>query len=529
MESTITIEASENPIKSVTVFKSSKAEVVRLFYLHLKKGRNKIGIKGLSTDIDAQSVRVSGLRDARLFDVTCTHVDSKAALPHPGSLVENKRALFATKTLLESERNLRKEESKLLLQYGQTLNGEHITHGQMSAFLQSYVDQGRKTLQAISKLEEEIDDVNRRLDILDAQIASKKGSALGQVDIVVVAEEEDSVEMKLTYIVSNVYWTPTYELHATTVNGKPSSFVSLHYQARVSQSTGEDWNSTTLTLSTIASDTVVKRIPELHPIKVRPKFSPQRTSYSNNGLSQMQQSMIYGQQQMQQQFPMQQMDFFDTLTAVPQAMPSSAEGAFEEIGGIGAITERTTVVSETPIAISFSVYGESTIPSDGVEHQVSVAIPLFEATISYLCIPRINPRVFLQCVVKNTSEYRLLPGPVNVIFDDSYVSKTSINDVNTGDTFECTLGDDPSTKVTYLRTAKTTKSNGGAFSEVTNTTVYKTKINIHNKHQFEITDLVVRDIIPTSDDKRASIVLRKPIGLADSKNGDYVDLKDDGL
>ena len=36
MASTLTIQASEYPIKSVTIFKSSKAEVVRLFTLNLK-------------------------------------------------------------------------------------------------------------------------------------------------------------------------------------------------------------------------------------------------------------------------------------------------------------------------------------------------------------------------------------------------------------------------------------------------------------------------------------------------------------
>ena len=103
-----------------------------------------------------------------------------------------------------------------------------------------------------------------------------------------------------------------------------------------------------------------------------------------------------------------------------------------------------------------------------------------------------------------------------------------IKDVNTGDNFECTLGDDASAKVTYERSSKTVKSSGGAFSEVTNTTTYSTKISIHNKHQFAITDLIVRDVVPTCDDKRVKIVLRKPAGLADAKDGQLVNL-DNGL
>ena len=69
---------------------------------------------------------------------------------------------------------------------------------------------------------------------------------------------------------------------------------------------------------------------------------------------------------------------------------------YEEVEGTSALTEPTTIVSETPMAISFSVHGQSTIPSDGIDHQVSVAVLPFTAKISYIAIPRMDPRVFLQ-------------------------------------------------------------------------------------------------------------------------------------
>ena len=39
----------------------------------------------------------------------------------------------------------------------------------------------------------------------------------------------------------------------------------------------------------------------------------------------------------------------------------------------------------------------------------------------------------------------------------------------------------------------------------------------------------MRDVIPTCEDKRAKIILRKPFGLADAKDGKLIDLKNDGL
>jgi len=64
-------------------------------------------------------------------------------------------------------------------------------------------------------------------------------------------------------------------------------------------------------------------------------------------------------------------------------------------------TRLGTVISETPVAASYTVDGESTIPSDGVEHQVSVAVLPFHTKVSYITVPRVDPRVFLQVCASN--------------------------------------------------------------------------------------------------------------------------------
>ncbi|KAF5379823.1 hypothetical protein D9615_005794 [Tricholomella constricta] len=565
------INAPDHPIKSVTIFKSSKAEVVRQFTLNLKVGQNKIEIKGLPSIIDTHSVRVSGLGDARLYDVVCTVGANNDASYASDSIAEIIRLLQVKKVELENEKRVRRNEADLLVDYAKTLTGEHVPPTQMNSFLESFVEQGRKNLRAITELSEKIIQVDRQIERENKKKASKKGEALGEVNIILGADETSKVDLKLTYIVSNVFWKPTYELHATMDNGKPSSSVALHYRARITQSTGEDWTNTALTLSTLSSDTIAKSIPQLIPVKLRPR--PLFGSNTKGGYTafqnaaQRQIALFPPQQQQQQQQPtgglfgagptqMAATGVFGSSNtapssfsaAFPQSYPGgasafgvsasvshqmppppnpsfAAEEMFEEIAAPDPTTEPTTFVNETPVAISFSITGESTIPSDGIDHQVSVAVLPLEAKVSYVTIPRIEPRVYLHCQVKNSSEYRLLAGPVSVILDDSYVSKTSISDVSTGDDFDCTLGDDAETKVTYSRTARTVKSESGAFTETTNTTTHMTKITIYNKHTFAIPELVVRDAVPTCDDKRARIILRKPEGLADAKDGEEVDIK----
>jgi len=102
------------------------------------------------------------------------------------------------------------------------------------------------------------------------------------------------------------------------------------------------------------------------------------------------QSSLFGQPQQLQPQP------GPSFGVASSALPD--EDDFEDVSSPGttAGVEPTTVVSETPIAISFSVHGESTIPSDDVVHQVVIALLPFEATISYISVPRIEPRVYLQ-------------------------------------------------------------------------------------------------------------------------------------
>ncbi|KAG6872729.1 hypothetical protein C0995_007132 [Termitomyces sp. Mi166 len=594
---TLKFNAADHPIKSVTIFKSSKAEIVRQFSLNLKAliscikaGQTKVEIRGLSGSIDTDSVRVSGLGEARLCDVLCTIGVGKDMSYAPDSSSEIIRLLQVKKYALESEKRVREHEADLLVSYAKTLSGEHVPPTQMITFLESFVEHGRQNLNNITELNEKIIALDRQIERETEKSVSKKGNAQGEVTIIQSADNSRTVDLKLTYIVGNVSWTPTYELHAKTENGKPSSTMAFHYRARILQSTGEDWTNASLTLSTISSDTVAKRIPQLMPVKLRPRAAslsggrlfgerPDRGFNVSNNYQQQQRplftnvdgvngggpsrGLLFGQAnasppqhqpfqpqpqaqpQLQAQpqppphplfgafgvnprpapsgafssapAPSTSFGGFGTLTQ-GVTLPPQADEAFEEISATEVISEPTTFVNETPVAISFSITGESTIPSDGLEHQVSVSILAFEAKISYVAIPRIEPR----CQIKNTSEYRLLAGPVSVILDDSYVSKTSIGDVSTGENFGCTLGDDAAMKVTYSRTARTVKSEAGSFSEAQNTTTYTTVITIENKHGFALSDVVVRDVVPTVDDKRAKVILRKPEGLADSKDGEEI-------
>ncbi|KAF4613467.1 hypothetical protein D9613_008122 [Agrocybe pediades] len=591
-------KASVRAIKSVTVFKFSNAEVVRVFPVPLKKGQNKVQITGLSSSIDTRSLRVSGLGSAaRLSDVVCK-VDrgalfDDAANADSHSSTEQLRDLSAKKEALESEKNIREQESELLFKYGQTLSGNsQVSPGEMTAFLDQYFARGKKILESITELKEKIAAIDRLIKFEEYEASIRKGSANGQVDVVISAEDDCSVDLKLTYS-NNARWRPVYELHASADNGKPSSSVFLHYRAQIWQETGEDWNNTSLILSTAVSGTMDKSLPALRGRRIEQKphggYTTQRIGQRQSPEQREMMRLAQQQQQQQQQMLLRLQHQQQQQSVGAQPLPYQPVGAqqqqmlppvlqqqsvdaqpssYQSIGaapgkapvvsfnstslntktqydensimdedyeGFGIEPhvwgkENNTFISETPVTVSFSVHDELTIPSDGFKHQVSIAELPFTAKIAYITVPRVDPRVFLQCEVTNTSDYRLAPGPVRVIVDDSYVSTSWIEKtIGPGDSFECTLGDDPSTRVSYKRSFKTVKSETGAFSGKTTTTTHTTKISVHNQHRFPITPLTIREAVPLAYGQPVSVILRKPERLAEAKDGEVVDLKDSGL
>lgn len=58
------------------------------------------------------------------------------------------------------------------------------------------------------------------------------------------------------------------------------------------------------------------------------------------------------------------------------------------------------VVTQTPMALTYTVRGKSSIPSDGREHVVTIAVLSFETDVEYVSVPRVDPRVYLQVSVR---------------------------------------------------------------------------------------------------------------------------------
>jgi len=452
-----------------------------------------------------------------------------------------------------------------MVNYSKSMSGDSVPPRQAERFFESLLTRSRDISSTRAGLEEEILQLSRQIDRMSSCETKKQGKTNGEVTVVIMAKKATNIELRLTYLVRNATWSAAYELHATTEAGVPASSVSLHYRARITQSTGEDWTDVSLTLSTADMDPSNQAIPVLSPTKIRP---PSIFGYGPGPMQvqqQQRQQAAYGNVNVKRKAGVQAQSNVSSAHGVTgglfgasaqQAMPPPPppvpaprpSGRMREISDAApaeewldvesgededidtdlmtALGEPTSVVHESPLALTYHVEGASGVPSDGVPHQVSVAVLPFEAKIMHVTVPKVRPVAYLQATVKNTSDYRLLPGSVHAFVNDSFVSKTAIvGDVAPGDVFSCTLGADPATRIRYTRTSKRADEGGAgrersAFSEQWASTTYRSCTTITNRHPFALRAVVLRDGVPVSEDKkRVSVVLRRPEGLAELEQG----------
>ena len=165
--------------------------------------------------------------------------------------------------------------------------------------------------------------------------------------------------------VSNAQWYPVYDLHAGSENGKPSPSVSLQYRVALSQSTGEIWNNTDLILSTSATDVLNAGIPTSESLSIEPVPRYQ------SGPS------LFG--------------------AAPRAAaPAVIAAASSEATAQRSIFAPRGIVSKSPLSVTYTVDGKTTIPTDGQSHKVLVASLSLEATVTHVTTPRKSTVAYLQ-------------------------------------------------------------------------------------------------------------------------------------
>ena len=151
-----------------------------------------IEVTGLSSVTDTESLRVSGLGDARLLVVNCLREQFTEI-----SESDPIRVLKSQKCELRAERDARKAEIDILKAFGEKMGDQpDVTPDQAGLFANTLFEKTLACAEIVRALDDEIAKIKRKIDQAESE---KVGSAFVKAVITIVANDDGPVQLKLTY------------------------------------------------------------------------------------------------------------------------------------------------------------------------------------------------------------------------------------------------------------------------------------------------------------------------------------------
>lgn len=421
------VQEVSSAIKEVSVYLNG-AQVTRTAAVNLVKGNTVLYFSNLPQNIDPQSIQVKGQGNFTVLSVMhqINYLASQKK-SHDILIMEDSLKILEDKLALNNSMlSVYKSEEELLIanrEIGSAEKGIVVSELKLAAdFLRSRMTEIKKEQLSIARqnllLNEKIDKLHNQLNTLN----STRNKPVSEILVSVEAPSAVNGSIKVIYTVFNAGWIPVYDIRAVDV-GSP---VSMIYNAKVYQQTGEDWENVRLKLSTA------------NPHQRGDK--PNLTSWYLNF------NEVIGN------FGYENVIMSDRARKAEMAMPVMAEAApeMDMIQTASTAADYTNVVQQ-PTNLEFSIKIPYDIPSDNKQYTINIQEYKLPALFQYYCAPKLDRDAFLIARITGWENYNLLSGDINLFFEDSYVGKSFLNIRNTSDTLDLSLGRDKSIVVTRVR------------------------------------------------------------------------------
>lgn len=554
----------DSKIKNVTVFLSG-AQISRTATTPLSKGRNELLFKGISPNIDKESIQLSGEGKFTIVSVA-----------HQYNFLEETNSKEQVKQLMEQSKKYKEQIEDLTIQIdvfkaeeqmlvkNQEIGGSNT--GVKASDLKESVDFQRLRMtevkskilennRAITKINLEYNKVLKQINELQA----KRYDPLSEIVVVVEAFDATKAEFDLSYFVSSAGWTPSYDLKVEQLN-QP---INLKYKASVFQSTGEDWNNIKLTLSTGDPQLGGEKptisswyLGQLPPYMVKKEKDANKNIrqvsglvYDSNtnepligvyvsvvGTSFGTTTDIDGKYTIAIPIGVSQLTFSyvgytditrnitgnlmninmlqdgnrleEVVVSASNNFSSMLEGSTPGLYYSSKVKKlkseyKSLGIEENyqPTTVSFTIEKNYTILSDGESNSVEIKDVLIPADYQYYCAPAFDKDAFLTAKIIDWESLNLLEGEANLFFEGTYLGKSLINPMINTDTMEISLGRDKGIQITRVKLKDFSKKQFLGSNRIEQRTW---EISVRNNKKQPI-NLILQDQYPISNRKEISV------------------------
>jgi len=506
------------PITDVTVY-PDQARITRTTTITLAPGENTFTIEGLPAGIQASSFQASVFgTPATLLGITPHIVYHTEAM--------NAKTADLRSTLYELERFTRTAltdriesftaQKKMLTSIQATATrdqsqeletGKIDVQGWNDAY--SFIGRAlRETSDSIRTVNRELDSVDNRIKVLKAQLDEIKTAHDDRsitAELAIMASLRGTATISVEYVIPGARWTPVYDAR---LSGDADEVV-LGCFARVSQSSGEDWNEVNLTLSTAQpaagtgpGDLWRWRLALSYPDRIAKKDVSNSPSV-----------VMYG---------MLDEEIVKTEGKHVYIRGGRAGQTTYLIDGVDYSDPLNYLVAQKSFSTSFKIINKETIKSGEQPVKTKIGDHTLDFTMKLLARPRNVESVFRQLTLTNTDDAPLLPGIVSIFAEGDYLGQALLTDwVASGQSFDLPFGVDNNVSIKreikdYMKSEKGEWFNSGKIR--IKQTIEITLANHSGKER----TIVVEEPLPIPQDDKVKVrcddITPKPLENDDADN-----------
>jgi hypothetical protein len=390
----------------------------------------------------------------------------------------------------------------------------------------------------------------------------KSRNNTSDISVKVSAKAPVNATLRISYLVKNATWYPSYDLRANDVN-KP---IDLVYRANISQQSGEEWKNVKLVLSS-GDPSRGGNKPELRPyqigynisrynpasaitnvygritdasdqsglpgVSIRIKGSSIGTSSNTGGYYSIQipssnsilQYSYIGYETVERPVLSAETNILLKPDAkmleevmvgygaqkkvVSTALSGSARGI--QIRGTSSQPQSLPLevqVQQSQTTVQFEVQQPYSIYSDGKQLAVEIAQHQLTAEYRYHAVPKLSPEAWLTASVPGINELNLLSGEANIFFEGAFLGKTLINVENTSDTLSVSLGAD---KNVIVKRVQQKEQNEKSFIGANQRATRAFSLEVLNRKSQSV-KLALEDQVPVSNTADVTVEIQESSG-----------------
>lgn len=474
----------EIDVKQATVFLQG-AKVFGSTNVTLQKGRNTVKIINLPNDLDENTYKINLEKNTTLLSITpqSNYLKNDELTDGEKKLDDERKKFQRQVNLLNIQiKNLTGEQNIINDNLKVSTNDKSTPQEQLIKLTEFYRKRMLEIDNQVFLLTEQKTTLDESIAKINKQFSEEqthKTQNRKELILEILADNEMSLNLGVSYIVSNSGWVPSYDLRALSTK-KPLEIV---YKGKIYQKTGQDWNNVKLFVSTYRPSYNQNR-PILSPLYVA-----EYTAYNNE----------------------------DAKVGYMQKAKAEMSNSYQIRAEVAAPSQiPVATVSDNQMNVLYELNYNQTIVSQEKEQYVILDKKNVEANYKYHTVPKLNNQVFLMAFVKNWQNLNLISGEANIYFEDNYIGKTNITSNYVKDEFPISLGVDERIVAKRIKIEDKTAQKSLNFNKW-ETESYEISIRNNTKENIE---LEVLDQIPLSENQKITVkTLNIGDGDFDTKTG----------